>query len=47
MYPCYCDPEYYNRISEYFDGVFCRVLKDGEWVDKDDYKEIDPKEDKK
>lgn len=47
VYPCYCDPEYYNRISEFFDGVFCRVLKDGIWVDKDDYMEIDPKEDKK
>ena len=33
------------RADDYFDGAFCRVWKDGEWVDKDDYVEIETEED--
>lgn len=45
VYPFFCDPERLNRIDDYFDGAFCRVWKDGEWVDKEDYQEIVTKED--
>ena len=56
VYPCFCDPERFNRIDDYFEGAFnridnyfegafCRVWKDGEWVDKDDYVEIETEED--
>ena len=40
VYPCFCDPEYATRIDVFFDGAFCRVWKEGEWVDKEDYMEI-------
>lgn len=45
IYPVFCDPEEWNRIDDFFDGAFCRVWKDGEWVDKDDYFEIEAEED--
>ena len=41
VYPRYCDPEYIHRSVDFFDGAFCRVWKDGEWVDKEDYQEIE------
>lgn len=41
VYPCFCDPERYNRTDEFFDGSFCRVWQDGKWVDKVDYEIID------
>ena len=44
VYPCFCDPEYATRIGDFFDGAFCRVWKDGKWVDKDDYMEIETEE---
>lgn len=45
VYPCFCDPEYIHRCIDFFDGAFCRVWKDGEWVDKEDYMAIGTKED--
>lgn len=45
VYPCFCDPEDVNRIYDFFEGAFCRVWKDGEFVDKDDYMEIETQED--
>lgn len=45
VYPCYCDPNGYNRVDDYFEGSFCRIWKDGEWVDKEDYETIDVEED--
>lgn len=45
VYPCFCDPERFNRTDDYFEGAFCRVWKDGEWIDKDDYVEIETEED--
>lgn len=34
IYPCFCDPEEYNRSWNFFDGVFYRSFRDGKWVDK-------------
>lgn len=44
IYPCFCDPEGPGRLRDFFDGAFCRVWKDGVWVDKEDYMEIEPQE---
>ena len=41
VWPVYCDPQRVNRTTDFFEGQFCRVLKDGRWVDKEDYKEIE------
>ena len=34
-----------HQIFYTIDGSFCRVWKDGKWVDKEDYMEIGTKED--
>ena len=44
VYPCYCDPNMDSRTSDFLDGSFCRIWKDGEWVDKEDYIVIDLEE---
>ena len=44
IYPCFCDPERYNRSMDFFEDAFCMVLKDGVWVDKEDYPEIETEE---
>ena len=41
VYLLFCDPEAYTRTDAFFDGSFCRVWPDGEWVDKIDYEIID------
>lgn len=45
VYPCFCDPEEYNRTMDFFEGSFCKVLRDGKWVGKKDYKVIEIEED--
>lgn len=45
VYPCYCDPEEYNRTMDFLEGSFCKVLRDGKWVGKKDYKVIEIEED--
>lgn len=45
VYPCYCDPNMDSRTHDFFEGSFCRIWKDGEWVDKADYIVIDLEED--
>lgn len=37
VHPFFCDPNGDERTEDYFEGPFCRVLKDGKWVDKEDY----------
>ena len=41
VYPVFCDPMGCYRDGDYLDGSFCKVYKDGEWVDKEDYREIE------
>ena len=41
VYPVFCDPMGYYRDIDQLDGSFCKVYKDGEWVDKEDYVEIE------
>ena len=45
VYPCYCDPNMDSRTDDFLDGSFCRIWKDGKWVDKEDYIVIDLEED--
>ena len=45
VYPCYCNPNMDSRTVDFFEGSFCRIRKDGEWVDKEDYIVIDMEED--
>ena len=44
IYPCFCDPERYDRSMDFLEGAFCKILKDGQWVDKEDYQEIETDE---
>ena len=46
VWPVYSDPERDNRIDDYFEGPFYKVLKDGEWVEAD-YKVVDDNKCKK
>ena len=37
VYPAYIDPMWEERVDDYLDGAFCRILVDGVWKDKPGY----------